>query len=131
MFIPLYDRAEVDRLFEYWLNGSLDGMHSLGNAVVGVMDCDYGTQGFRSQSLNRRYLSEDIAGAIADLAIEGEPLGAAVLVLVLGMKTPVEYVARALSTPCPLMLTQITCWVDRFMARLLNSAKTAPVVAYG
>jgi hypothetical protein len=125
MFVPLYDRDEVDRMFEYWLNGSLDGMHSLGNAVVGVADCDYGTQGFRAQSLNRRYLSEDIAGAIADLAIEGEPMGAAVLVLVLGMKTPVEYVARALGTPCTLMLTQITCWVDRFMARLLNSNSVA------
>lgn len=120
MFTPLYDRAEVERLFERWLNGSLDAVLSRGNGAVGVTDCIYTAQGFRATGLIARYLSEDVSAAIADMALSGDVLGAAVVILSLGLKLPSEYIARALGyKSCPKFLDDLTCWIDRFMVHLL------------
>lgn len=126
-FVPLYDRREVDRLLQYWLNGSLDAFHPQGNAVVGVVGCNHTPQGFKAQGLITRFLSDDVSAAIADLALSGEPMGAAVLIVVLAMGTPIEYVARALGQTCTIMMSQVSLWVDRFMNILLNSSRTVAV----
>lgn len=121
-YIPCYDSADVGKLLQYWVQGSLDGICSQGAAIVGMKDCDRMAYGVRSTPLLARYTAADIRSVIEQLAREAEPYPTygALLMLKHVKRSPLQDLARALRhQDCSSAQSLLIAAQDEFMRRLL------------
>lgn len=121
-FAPLYDVREMEKLFQFWFTGSLDGITSKGHTMIGVRNCEHtGRDGLRAQSLLTRYTSADVRAVLQDMIQAGADLLDYVVLLVfrcVGFRT-VQDMARAMGRSCYQMQDLLQLAQDEFMRRLL------------
>lgn|GEM_PF-5239114 len=92
----LLSPGEFDYLFRFWMDGSLDSIHSQGCALPGVRGLDRVASGFRPQTLLQQFTVAEVSAALLAIA-QIDSRSAALLVIKHGYQVPIEDCARALA----------------------------------
>lgn len=118
----VYDRAEINLLIQYALNGSLNGMDSGGKVVAGVEGCDRVSHGWKPHSLVHRYTSEEITKIFKGMGHEAEPAPTNAVLLLLQQVYPLEAIARAMNlADCHIAQWRLEEAYEDFAKRLLGT----------
>lgn len=121
-FIPCYSSKEVERLFELWVDGSLDGVQSCGKPAIGVEGCDIRARGITPQTLIHQICSTDMQRVVKSMINAGEPY--ATYAEFLGWhfvnKVPLQNLAAIYDLPdCATAVATLIRAQDDFVKRLL------------
>lgn len=118
-FTPLCNHADLRQIIKFWLDRSLDGIHSKNGVLVGVENCDRPGWGLRSMPLLERYLSEDVEVVLAEMGRGAEPAPTYAALLLLESRYPVEDLSRAMSHQSCSVTQSFLCSAYDAFARLL------------